>query len=314
MTSARKEGTPLEVILLGVAGGPVHWRGGAAGISTAVCVQDGWYAVDCGAGFLGQAQRAGLDVADLKGVFITHLHSDHTVDLPALLLFGWWNRDPHQPPVPVFGPGLSPNDGIEALWGGLCEAYREDIDDRVADSLLAEPERLWTPQRVVLPPEIEHRLADDSYVEMEPCVVHREGDVTVTTTLADHAPMSPALAFRFDVAGRSVTISGDTRPCDNVVRLARNTDLLLHEVIDGEWVADKERRATTPQELASVRHHRRSHTAAAEVGGVAQRASARHLVAHHLVPGDDEPGRWDDVGRGFDGPSQVGYDLMRFVL
>lgn len=71
---------------------------------------------------------------------------------------------------------------------------------------------------------------------MEPFLVHEDERVRVTTTLVNHFPILPAFAFRFDTDDGSVVFSGDSSPCDNLVRLAHNTDVLVHEVIDRSWV------------------------------------------------------------------------------
>ncbi|MFD3852707.1 MULTISPECIES: MBL fold metallo-hydrolase [Brevibacterium] len=99
----------MKVITLGTSGGPRWWKGNLrdrSGIATAIVVGDRFYLVDAGHGVGRRIRQAGLELSDLGGVFITHLHSDHTIDLPALIVFGMHelqHRADH--PVPIVGPG-----------------------------------------------------------------------------------------------------------------------------------------------------------------------------------------------------------------
>lgn len=321
------------VITLGTAGGPRWWsdQHGAPrfGIATAVVVNETWYLVDCGQGAGRQAHAAGLAMADLAGVFITHMHSDHTVDLPSMLLFGAFElANTSRGPIPVIGPGdrgklppLSeratsvpapiapkrPTPGVAGLVEGLIGAYATDINDRIFDSLTKSPEEQFEAREIELPAGI--GFDPDSCVapEMEPVVVFQDHNVTVTAILVSHQPTAPAYAFRFDTESGSVTISGDTAPCPNLVRLARNTDLLLHEAINLELLA---RRYTDAQMLkATMDHHRRAHTTAIEAGRIAQEAGARHLALHHLVPSYSPPEAWLEARATYQGELTIPEDL-----
>ena len=97
-------------ITLGTAGGPRWWAKGhpneRCGISTAIVVGEDFYLVDCGHGVGKRIHEAGLEFANLRGIFITHLHSDHTVDLASLALFGLYELSSRLgDPVPILGPG-----------------------------------------------------------------------------------------------------------------------------------------------------------------------------------------------------------------
>ncbi|MFI7481625.1 MBL fold metallo-hydrolase [Kocuria sp. M1R5S2] len=322
-----------HVITLGTAGGPRWWTDhhGAprAGIATAVVVDGTWYLVDCGQGAGRQAAAAGLRMADLGGVFITHMHSDHTVDLPSLLLFGAFELKNHRRgPIPVVGPGdrgrlppLSPRatsipapvaphrptPGVAGLVEGLLTAYATDCNDRIFDSLARSPAEQFAAREIELPAGT--GFDPDTVVapDMEPFEVFRDELVTVTAILVSHHPTAPAYAFRFDTEAGSVTISGDTAPCDNTVRLARGTDLLLHEAINLDVLA---RQYTDEQMLqATMDHHRRAHTTPAEAGTIAARAGARHLALHHLVPSWSPPEAWAEARTTFEGPLSVPDDL-----
>ncbi len=321
------------VITLGTAGGPRWWKDhhGAPrfGIATAVVVNGTWYLVDCGQGAGRQANAAGLDMADLGGIFITHMHSDHTVDLPSMLLFGAFElKNTSRGPIPVIGPGdrgklppLSPRatsvpapvaphrptPGVTGLVEGLLGAYATDINDRIFDSLAKSPTEQFAPREIDLPVGTGFDADTNVAPDMEPVEVFRDDNVTVTAILVSHHPTAPAYAFRFDTETGSVTISGDTAPCANMVRLARDTDLLLHEAINLEILAAQYSDAQMLQ--ATMDHHRRAHTTAAEAGSIAEAAGARHLALHHLVPSYSPPEAWAEARTTFDGPLSIPDDL-----
>jgi ribonuclease BN (tRNA processing enzyme) len=321
------------VVTLGTAGGPRWWsdhRGEPrSGIATAVVVDDAWYLVDCGSGAGRQANRAGLSMKDLRGVFVTHLHSDHVVDLPALLLFGAFElKDAAPDAIPVIGPGdrgglpplspratgtptpvapARPTPGVAGLVDALLAAYATDVNDRIFDSLAKSPADQFRAEEIAIPEGCGFDPDGSVAPSMEPIVVHADERVTVSAILVSHHPTAPAFAYRFDTAAGSVTISGDTAPCDNLVRLATGTDLLLHEAINLESLARQYTEAEMLQ--ATMDHHRRAHTTPVQAGEIATRAGVGHLALHHLVPGHDGPEVWKRAGETYEGPLTVPDDL-----
>ncbi len=322
-----------HVITLGTAGGPRWWKDQQGtprfGISTAVVVNGTWYLVDCGQGAGRQANAAGLNMADLGGIFITHMHSDHTVDLPSLLLFGAFElKNSNRGPIPVVGPGdrgklppLSPRatsipapvaphrptPGVAGLVEGLLAAYAADCNDRIFDSLAKSPLDQFEPREIVLPAGTGFDPDTNVAPDMEPFEIFRDANVTVSAVLVSHHPTAPAYAFRFDTEAGSVTISGDTAPCANMVRLANGTDLLLHEAINLDILAGQYSDAQMLQ--ATMDHHRRAHTTAAEAGKIAEDAGARHLALHHLVPTYSPPEAWLEARSTYGGPLSIPDDL-----
>ena len=127
--------------------------------------------------------------------------------------------------------------------------------------------------------------------------------------------MVPAFAYRFDTPSGSVVFSGDTGPCDNLVRLARNADYLVHEVIDVGFIA--KRVALLPNRDNIVNHLTESHTSPEDAGRIAARANVKTLILSHLVPGDSEITEEEWEGRArteFDGDVICGVDLDQFPL
>ncbi|WP_221584764.1 MBL fold metallo-hydrolase [Microbacterium sp. G2-8] len=307
----------MNVITLGTAGGPRWWHpDGAdrAGISTAITVGDRFYLIDVGDGAGRRVRQAGLDMSGLGGVFLTHLHSDHTVGLPALVLFGMhYLQDRATGPVPVYGPGdrgmlppvseravvapqpVAPHDptpGTTGLVRGIVDAYATDLNDRVLDSLRTHPLELFDLHDIPLPHDIGYHPNDAASPEMAPFLVFEDDRVRVTATLVDHPPVAPAFAFRVESEHGSVTISGDTCESDNLVHLAADTDLLLHEAIDFEWVEQLYGARSDGEGRASRDHHYRSHTSVEGACRIAERANARRLALHHLVPGHADASVW----------------------
>ena len=139
----------------------------------------------------------------------------------------------------------------------------------------------------------------------------KDGDVTVTATLVDHHPTAPAFGFRFDTPDGSITISGDTTVSQNLIDLARDTDYLVHEVIDPAF-ADRLAATLPPEQATALKTHLLgAHTTIEQVGrDVAEQAGAKNLVLTHQVPGNNPKSVWQAARTGYSGRLIVGEDLM----
>jgi ribonuclease BN (tRNA processing enzyme) len=332
-----------RLVLLGTAGGPGVYAD-RAGISSAIVVEDAVYLVDCGHSTPQRFAQAGLGTPSrpgnrpfegLKGIFITHLHSDHTVEYPAFHITGMWNGlDDPAKPVHVYGPGdrgglppvfgnrpappvLFPSDptpGTERLTTYLHQAYANDLNDRIRSSGGIDPAAVFLTHDIPLPAGIPSPVDENPMPPVAPFGVYEDDRVKVTATLVNHAPVFPSLAFRFDTEDGSVTFSGDTAPSDNLVRLAAGTDVLVHEVIDRAWAEALFPEPRTPAAEATLGHLLESHTVIEDVGGVGERAGARKLVLNHMVPVTNPESRWMEAQQGFSGKLVVGRDLMELGL
>lgn len=326
--------TRPRIITLGTAGGPRWWSGETAGeragIATAIVVGDSTYLVDAGHGVGRQLSLAGLSVGSLRGIFVTHLHSDHTIDLASLATFGMFTFKDDQHQIKIIGPGdrgelpasspratvaptpvfpENPTPGISGMFRHLMAAYATDLNDRVLNALRPSPFDYFVPEDIKVPDSIGYQPNDNPTPPMDGFEIYRDEMVTVTATLVQHPPIAPAFAFRFDTAGGSVTISGDTAPCENLVRLAQGTDVLLHEAIDFEWVHRAYGATDHKTAQASIDHHKRSHTGAADAVELANRAGAKTLALHHLVPGTTPRSIWEQAGANFNGTFLIPDDL-----
>ncbi|MEJ7790246.1 MAG: MBL fold metallo-hydrolase [Thermoleophilaceae bacterium] len=333
-----------RLVLLGTAGGPVVLPGAEDrhGISSAVVVDGAVYLVDCGLGFLRRYQEAGIGPKDngpfsrmlvsLRAVFLTHMHSDHTVEYPALQLFGHLSglNDPSRE-VGIFGPGdrgalppvfgnrpeppvVNPEDptpGIEAMTGYLRQAFAADLNDRIRDSGFVDPGLVFAPHDIRLPRGAGDDPNSDPAPLVDPFPVFEDDRVRVTATLVKHPPTFPSMGFRFDSDEGSVTFSGDTAPTPNLIKLAQGTDVLVHEVIDEAWVRGLFGPGPHPPQIqAIIEHLLQSHTTIEQVGPIAEEAGAGTLVLNHLAPANNPERRWRKAGRGFSGRLIVGEDLM----
>lgn len=302
--------TGMTVHTLGTGGGPIV-SSSRAGTSTAICVDGATYIVDCGMGSI-RNYREHSSWGQLRGIFLTHHHSDHIYDLGSYLVTGWQvPGESFSEPIQVFGPGrpertpaldelhaaavdarigdrtmTSTTEIVDAL---LDRVFASDIAIRMADEGRGEPHDWVQAHNIAIPESAGAHPVTSRHPAMEPFEIYRDDLVRISAILVDHRLCFPAFAYRFDSAYGSVVISGDTAYSENCIRLARGADLLLHEVIDLPSIL-----ATFPagptRDGIEV-HLRESHTPFEVVGKVAEKAGVKTLVLHHIVP--NTPGTAD---------------------
>jgi ribonuclease BN (tRNA processing enzyme) len=228
------------------------------GPAVAVVVDDESYLVDAGVGIVRRAaaaQRAGtrgLDASQLKRVFITHLHSDHTLGLADLILSPWvLERDT---PLGVYGPK-----GLQSMADHLVAAYAEDIRLRRTGG---EPAHKYDGRNVVVK-------------EIEPGVVYQDDRVRVTAFAVKHGAWEHAFGFRFQTPDRTIVISGDTGPDSNIDEQCRRCDVFVHEVYSEAGLLSRP--------AAWQAYHSRYHTSSRQLGAIATRARPGLLVLYHQL-------------------------------
>ncbi|PLP98510.1 MBL fold metallo-hydrolase [Cupriavidus pauculus] len=329
-----------SLVLLGTAGGRTSWRGSqSAGIASAVVVNGQVYLVDFGAGWLRRYFQAGLGapppgrgLETLRAAFITHMHADHIVDYPSLVLFGASDGlAERRQKLKVIGPGSrgklppasgghdgvaevvapeQPMPGTVAMTEALYRAFAADINDNILDSRKPNPHSRVDVMDITLPTGLDVDPDRDPAPKMAPFEIYRDENVRVTATLVNHAPVYPAFAYRFDTSNGSVVFSGDTSPDPNLIRLAQGADVLVHEVIDTAWVDALYPKPRSAAQEAKAHHLVHAHTAASDVGAIAEAAHVKTLVLSHLAPADSDPRRWSAARQGFSGKVIVGRDLQ----
>lgn len=325
-----------KLVLLGTSGGP--WPSPTrSGISQVVLVNGSAYVVDCGSGVARQLARSGVGLRSLRSVFLTHLHSDHDADYFNLFLLGWSGLQIRQAAIHAYGPGpaggeaalpkgepgnpaplinpSNPTPGLADITHYQIQAHSYDLNIRMREAGRHDLTQLVVPHEIMLPPELGARAPDSVAPAMEPIEVMEDENVKVSAVLVHHGSLFPSFAYRFDFAQRSIVISGDTSPCRNLVRLAQDCDILVHEVFDAEYMTQSLERI--PQADAMLQHVFDAHTSLDDVGRVATDANVGTLVLSHLIPGNDgvSEHRWLSGARAnFAGRVVVGSDLLEFEL
>lgn len=274
-----------KVVLLGTGNpnpDPRH-----SGCSVAIIANNTAYVVDFGPGLVRKAAELStsfsgpikaLNVDNLKTGFLTHLHSDHTVGLADFILTPWViGRDS---PLKLFGPP-----GTREMIDHLLAAYRADIDYRVYGSEPANDQG-W---RVEVTEFSEGRIYTDA-------------NITAEAFPVVHGSWPNAFGFRFTTADKVIVISGDTAPCENIVKFARGADILIHEVYSQQGY--EKRNALWKA------YHAHHHTSTIELGRIASRAGPGLLVLYHILFwGAEEQDLLDEIGTVYQGRVRVGRDL-----
>jgi ribonuclease Z len=242
-----------------------------AGPCTAVVAGGKMYLVDVGPGSTERSLEYRLPLAQLDGIFLTHFHSDHIGELGEAMTQSWLasGRDTS---LDVYGP-----EGVTDVVNGFLQAYSRDQVYRTAHHT-----------QQYMPKEGDHMTAHpiSPSIGKDAEVFDKDG-LRVIAIRVDHEPVAPAVAYRFEYAGRSVVVSGDTDYSENLGRAAHGADLLVHEVLEKKIVgtmsrAMRDRGLERQSKLASdVLDY---HTSPQDAVRLARDAGVSTLVFTHLVP------------------------------
>ncbi len=281
----------MEITLLGTGCPAVDTKR----YGPAQVVRHGGHAVlvDCGSGVTQRLLGAGLSGRDLDAVLLTHLHSDHLVDLFQLIVSSW--HQGRDRPQRVFGPP-----GTRAYVDGLMALWRDELEQRIAHERRPSTAALEFEVTEIAP------LPGPGHAAWEVLAL---GDLRVAAFEVEHQPVRHAFGFVFETPEARLVLSGDTRACAAVVEAARGAELLVHEVfVHREMpVVAGLRSAETVANVASY------HTLSSEVGKVAAEAGVGCLALTHFVPpACDRKALLAEVAADFAGPVVLGEDLMTF--
>jgi ribonuclease Z len=275
----RAERPAMIVTLLGSGGGP---NPNPNRFGPSILVQAGGQALlfDCGRGATIRIAQLGMLLGDVRHVFLTHLHSDHVMGLPDLLLSGW--AQGRKAPLRIWGP-----EGSAQMMDYMQKAFDFDIHMR------RDIDEKFPKEGITV-----------STTDIKEGVVFQENGVTVTAFLVDHRPVEPAFGYRVDYGGHSVAMSGDTRFSENLIKFAQGVDVLIHEAIDpNEIRARLSKLAATQAQIDNIVAH---HTTAEQAGVVFSRVKPRLAVYSHISDADlITPAR-----KAYSGALEAGEDLM----
>jgi len=252
-----------------------------AAASTAIVAGDRWYVVDAGRGATLRVAGAELKYDQLRAVFLTHLHSDHIAGLPDLFETSWqFGRK--TTPLQLYGPA-----GTKRLADAMLEFFAYDIHIRrdIQEKLPAGGATI------------------DTHIVREGVVLD-DGVCRVTAFAVDHRPVEPAFGYRFDCGGKSIVVSGDTRPTPNLVKFAKGSDILVMEA----YLPEHFLKVDTPEVAKKLMSY---HTSAEEAGDMATQAGVKTLVLTHLIPANAEGTFAKRASAHFRGQVIVGRDLLR---
>lgn len=260
LASGAAEAAHTRLVLLGT--GTPQPDPDRSGSATAVVVNGSAYLVDFGPGVIRRASAAMLDrgiqelePSNLRVVFATHLHSDHTAGYPDLILTPWTMG--RQRPLEVFGPR-----GLKRMTEQILEAYREDIVIR-RDGMEKESSEGWKV----------------NVHEITAGVIYKDANVTVTAFPTRHGEWKESFGYRFDTADRSIVISGDTTPTQATVDACRGCDILLHEAQTLKFVNNPMRPNAQGYDIKA--YVAAYHTTTAQLAELAAKAKPKLLLLYH---------------------------------
>ena len=277
--------------LMGNKGGPAIRPGSQMPVSMLLRMGGKTVLIDAGLGVTRGICDQGVALTGLDAIVITHLHSDHYLELGPLLHTAWTaglNR-----PVPILGPA-----GLDRYWTGFREAMAFDIDLRERD---------------------EGRCAFAGLAEISVLEegAHEVAGLSLTAMRNVHPPIADSFALRFAAGGKAVVLSGDTAYMPEMAGFAKGADLLVHEAMLRPGVEALCARMTNGDERLRT-HILRSHTDAEDCGRIAREAGVGTLALNHFVPDGDPDftdAHWTDaVRRHWDGPLHLGRDGMVIAL
>ena len=247
--------------------------------------------VDCGLGVTRGLTNQGMSLKDLSLIFITHLHSDHYLELGPLLHTAWCAG--LKTPVQVWGPP-----GLKTYWQGFLASMAFDIQTRMTD---------------------EGRPALAALISIHPITdtPMTFGPLTVTAIRTLHPPLVDCFAYRFQTTTKAVVFSGDTARLPALEFFAANADLLIHEAMLAPALPALMARIGNGDDRL-MHHWLRAHTTAEDAAKTASAAGVKALALHHLIPSDDpnftEKDWLENTAPHFSGKIHIGKDGLKIPL
>tara|TARA_B100000686_G_C16510381_1_gene821817 strand:+ start:28 stop:855 length:828 start_codon:yes stop_codon:yes gene_type:complete len=243
--------------------------------------------VDCGSGVTQRLNEAKISSEEIDALFLTHLHSDHVVDFYQLIISSWHSY--RTKPWKVYGPK-----GTNFFVKKIMSAWKVERKQRIKYEARSSTKAF----KIIVK-------------EFKSIGTIKVKDIKVSYFEVDHKPVKYAYGFNFIHKNKKLTISGDTRPSENVMKFGQLADVLLHEVfIDGEII--KTNKMRTAKTLHNVKAY---HTSSSLVGKIAKITRCKKLVLTHFVPTQfDEKKLKEIVKKDFDKNPIIGRDLLKIKI
>ena len=280
------------VVLLGTKGGPAIRPGSSMPTSNLVYLNGLQIVLDCGLGVTKGLVSQGMQLKDLSVIFISHLHSDHYLELGPLIYTAWTAG--LKTPIDIYGPYR-----LESYWHNFVASMKDDIDLRIEDE-----------GRPDLRDLILFHVVDEG-------LVMEKAGIVITALRTKHPPLIDSFAYSFKTANAHVVFSGDTAPIEALENFARGADLLIHEAMLRSALPSLMERVGNGSDKLMA-HFLRSHTFASDAAKTAKQAGVQHLALSHLIPSDDpsySDQDWRDaVAPNWDGQLSVGRDGTKIYL
>lgn len=281
------------VALLGTKGGPAIRPGSTMPTSSLLCLDGRKIVVDCGLGVTRGLTGQQMQLRDLSLIFITHLHSDHYLELGPLIHTAWTAG--LNTPVTVYGPK-----GLDTYWDGFLASMKADIDLRMEDEGR---------------PDLRDLVAIKAIDEG---TVLEETSFKAAAIRNVHPPLVDTFALRFTGKRHSVVFSGDTTHFPQLAQFASSADLLIHEAMLVDALGALLKRIGNSDPDLLMNHMMQSHSRAEDAAGIAQEANVKALALHHLIPSDDPDFTDEDwqraVRQHWNGEFHLGRDGLRIEL
>ena len=243
--------------------------------------------VDCGSGITQRLDQINISTADIDALFLTHLHSDHVVDLYQLIISSWHSY--RTKPWKIYGPK-----GTKKFVSKIMNAWQIERAQRI---------------------KYENRSSTKAFniivKEFSTSGTINIKDLKIKYFEVDHKPVPFAYGFCFLKKNKKLTISGDTRPCENVMKFGQLSDVLLHEV----FIEDEIKETNKMRTLKTLHNVKDYHTPSSIVGKIASLTRCKKLVLTHLVPTKfDEKKLKKIVKNDFGKDPIIGRDLLKIKI
>jgi ribonuclease Z len=292
-----------ESIVVVTVGTASPLPGDRAQTGTAIFVNGYFFMFDAGAGVVQKSENLRLPLNDLDGIFLTHYHSDHMMDLPNLINRSWVMGRTNE--LHIYGPG-GLNRVVQATNDFLAIENQYRVDHHGTD-IMDIAKATGIPH--------EYNISQGSTE-----VVFQQDGITITAFDVDHEPIEPAVGYAIEYKGKKVVLSGDTKKNDLVKEMAQDCDLLIHSVMlmsVQQILAQELSEAEMDRNAEIITDIQDYHTSPGEVVELAQNANVKRLVLNHFAPVPDNivlKRLYKNELKGFEGPIHLANDGDVFIV